>query len=76
MSGDFPSKRRENKTHAYPRLKATTDPTGNLFVSRYDYQATEATHGKFLGNHEESTHVKKHLNVSTPKAIGEEIKLL
>ena len=68
MSGDFSSKRRENKTHAHPRLKATTNPTENLFVLRYDYQATEATHGKFLEKHEESAHVKKHLNVSTPKS--------
>ena len=68
MSGDFSSKRRENEAHAHPRLKATTDLTENLFVLRYDYQATEATQEKFLESHKESAHVKKHLNVLTPKS--------
>ena len=68
MSEDFSSKGRENKTHAHSRLKATTNPTENQFVLRYDYQATKAAYEKFLGKHEEPAHVKKYLNVSTPKS--------
>ena len=68
MSEDFSSEGRKDKTHAHSRLKATTNPTENQFVLRYDYQATEATHEKFLGRHEEPAHVKKHRNVSTPKS--------
>ena len=68
MSGDLSSERRENKAHAHPRLKATIEPTENLFVLRYDYQATEATREKFLESHKESAHVKKHPNALTPKS--------